>query len=71
MKIPASFFVAQVENNMVNTFPVFPIFKSKGDVMLKSVFDFSKRKGLKEAAMFYLFYAGLFLAVSFALGLDR
>lgn len=34
----------------------------------KDLFDFGKRRNLKEAAVFYVFYTGLFLLVSTAFG---
>lgn len=37
--------------------------------MLASVVDFSKKKGLKEAVLFYLFYVGFFGLISVVLGL--
>ncbi len=38
--------------------------------MLKDLFDFSKRRTGKDAAIFYLFYIGCFTILSIALGFE-
>lgn len=38
-------------------------------MQLKDLFDFKKQRNLKEAAVFYVFYTGIFLLVTTLLGL--
>lgn len=36
--------------------------------MLKDLFDFSKQRSGKDAALFYVFYVGCFILLTIALG---
>lgn len=38
--------------------------------MLKDMFDFSKKRSVKEAVVFFLFYVGCFTLISLALGFE-
>lgn len=38
--------------------------------MLKNFFDFSKKRSLVDAVLFYFFYVGCFVILSIALGFD-
>lgn len=39
-------------------------------MMLRDLFNFSKKRSGKDAALFYLFYMGCFAILSIALGFD-
>lgn len=38
--------------------------------MLRDLFDFSKRRTVGEAAVFYVFHVGCFIILAIALGFD-
>lgn len=38
--------------------------------MLRDLFDFSRRRTLAEASVFYLFYVGCFIILAIAFGFD-
>jgi hypothetical protein len=44
--------------------------KKETIIMLKNLFDFSKRRTGKDAVIFYVFYVGCFVLLTIALGGD-